>query len=182
MKWFKRILIGLALIVGALVVISLFLPSTAQVSRSISIAATPEQVFPYVNDLKRFNQWSPWAARDPEMVQTYTGAEEGVGQTLSWESDDPNVGNGSQTITESVLNSHVAAELDFGDMGIAQSAWDLEPVSAGTEVTWSFESELGANPVMRYMGLMFDKLIGTEYETGLASLKELVESNAGASE
>jgi hypothetical protein len=182
MRWIKRIVLGLIGIVVVLVGISYFLPNQAQVSRSITIDATPAQVFPYVNSLRKFNEWSPWAQLDPDMEQTFTGPDEGPGQMLSWQSDNPQVGSGSQTITESEPDRRVAVELDFGEMGTADSAWELAQSGAGTEVIWSFESELGYNPFMRYMGLMFDSVIGADYEKGLAALKTLVESESdGAS-
>jgi hypothetical protein len=47
-------------------------------------------------------------------------------------------------------------------------------------VTWGFDCDLGTNPIMRYVGLMFDQWIGADYEKGLAKLKEVMEqSNAG---
>ena len=61
MQVLKKILVGLAVLV--LVIVSLFLPSNVSVARSTSIAAPPDTVFPYVNSLKKFNEWSPWAAR-----------------------------------------------------------------------------------------------------------------------
>lgn len=175
MRIVKKILIGLVLLVVALLVVSLFLPSAVSVARSTSIAAPPEAVFPFVNDLKKTNEWSPWVARDPDMRQTFEGPGQGVGTKATWQSDHPDVGSGSQEIIESVENQKVRVALDFGEQGIATAGFLLEPVDDGTKVTWHFETELGFNPVMRYMGLMFDTWIGAEYETGLASLKTLVE-------
>jgi len=176
MKWVKRILLGLIGIIAVLVVISFFLPATAEVERSVVIDAAPEKIFPHVNDLRATQEWSPWAKRDPEMTQTFSGPDQGVGQSVAWQSDHPEVGSGTQTITESVENRRVAVDLDFGDMGTADAAFDLEPQGAGTEVTWSFQTELGMNPFMRYLGLMFDGMIGPDYERGLTSLKTLVEA------
>ena len=40
--------------------------------------------------------------------------------------------------------------------------------------------DLGNNPIARYVGLMFDKWIGGDYEKGLARLKQVMEQgNAG---
>ena len=178
MRIVKKILIGLVLLVVALLIVSLFLPSAVSVARSTSIAAPPEAIFPFVNDLKKTNEWSPWVARDPDMNQTFVGPDRGVGAKVIWQSDHPEVGSGSQEIIESVDNREVRVALDFGEQGDATAGFLLEPVDDGTLVTWEFETELGFNPVMRYMGLMFETWIGADYEKGLASLKTLVESGA----
>jgi uncharacterized protein YndB with AHSA1/START domain len=178
MKWIKRIVFGIIAIVAVLVVISFFLPSQAHVARSITIDAPPEQVYPYVSSLRRTSEWSPWVARDPGMVQTYSGPDEGVGQKVEWQSENPEVGTGSQTVTASEANRHVGLALDFGDMGTADAGFDLAPAGAGTQVTWTFDTELGMNPIKRYFGLMMDHFLGSDYEAGLSALKALVESNA----
>lgn len=174
----KKVLVGLVVLVVLVVIVGLLLPGKVTVARSISIAAPPDAIFPYVDNLKTFNEWSPWAARDPNMEQTYEGPDGGVGMKLSWQSEHPQVGSGSQVIIESVENRKVRAALDFGDQGTGTAGFLLEPVDDGTKVTWDFETELGFNPVMRYMGLMFDTWIGADYEAGLASLKTLVESRS----
>jgi len=176
MRWIKRIVTGLVLVVVLAVAAAYLLPSTATVSRSIEIAATPEQVFPYISNFHSFNRWSPWAKRDPETRYTFEGPEQGTGQKMMWVSDNPNVGSGSQEITSTSPDKSVEVALDFGDMGQANAAYRLEPVNSGTRITWSFKTELGANPMKRYLGLMFDRWIGAEYEEGLVALKQLVES------
>jgi hypothetical protein len=101
-----------------------------------------DKVFALVGGYKRFNEWSPWAELDPKAVYTFEGPESGVGAKMNWASNDPNVGAGSQTITEHVPNSHVAVDLDFGTMGKSQAYWDLKPESSGTSATWGFKMKL----------------------------------------
>ena len=176
MRILKRLLIGLVVLVVLVVAVSQLLPGQVMVARSISIAAPAEAVFPYVNDLRKTNEWSPWVARDPDMTQVFEGPDQGVGMKVTWESDNPEVGSGNQEIIESVENQKVRVALDFGDHGTANAGFLLEPVDDGTKLTWDFETDLGRNPIARYMGLMFDSWIGTDYETGLANIKTLVES------
>ncbi len=171
----KKVVAGLVILVVLVVAIAFLLPGQATVARSTVIAAAPEAVFPYMNDLRKFHQWSPWAARDPGMKVTFEGPDEGEGQKMSWQSDHPEVGSGSQEIIESVAGQSLTVALDFGEQGTAIAGFTLEPEGAGTKVTWGFEADLGYNPVMRYMGLMFDTWIGADYEKGLTSLKKLVE-------
>ncbi len=112
------------------------------------------------------------------MKQTFSGQDTGVGQKLVWQSDKDDVGSGTQEIVESTPPSHVKTALDFGDRGTATATFDLEAFDGGTKITWGFSTDLGNNPFMRWMGLMFDGWIGKDYEQGLASLKELAEKPA----
>ena len=176
MRLIKRILGILVVLVIALVAISFVLPREVAVSRSVEIAAAPAAVFPHVNSLQKFSEWSPWSKIDPDMQVTYTGPEMGVGNKMEWTSEHPNVGNGAQVITASVENESVATELDFGPMGTADAQFLLAAKGEGTEVTWGFTTDLGMNPIARWMGLMMDDWIGADYERGLTALKEIAEA------
>lgn len=173
LKILLKSLLGLFVI---LVIISIFLPSSTAVSRSIRIAEQPEKVFPYVNDFRQFNRWSPWANIDPDTRYEFSGPDTGVGARLEWSSEDPSVGKGSQEIIESVAPSKVATRLEFDGQGDAVANYLLAPNDGGTEVTWLFDVDWGYNPLGRYMGLMMDKMVGASYEDGLQKLKLLAES------
>lgn len=175
MRFFIGLLKGLAILVVALIAIAFVLPSEVAVQRSTVISAEAEQIFPHVNSMQATEAWSPWLARDPDVEMTYEGPEAGVGNTLRWASDQPDVGIGIQVIIVSTENQRVDTALDFGAQGIANAFIELMPVDGGTEVVWGFETQLGMNPIARWMGLMFDRWIGADYEAGLANLKALVE-------
>lgn len=150
------------------------LPDKAHVERQSVINATPEKVFAVVSDLRQSKDWSPWFGLDPSMKVTYEGAGPGVGQKMSWISNDPNVGSGSQETVEFITNERLVAALDFGEMGKARASVLLAPEGAGTKVAWLFDSDLNSLPE-RWFGLMFDRWIGADYEKGLANLKAHVE-------
>lgn len=171
LKWLFYLVVTVAIIVLAG---SFLLPSEAVVTRSTEIEAPPEKVFAIVGDLKRFQEYSPWADLDPDSTYGFEGPPGGVGQTMSWSSQNPDVGSGSQTITEYDPPRHVGLQLDFGRMGRPTAAWDLEPSGAGTKATWSFRARLDGIAA-RWFGLMFDRWIGTDYEKGLAKLKAAAE-------
>ncbi len=167
----KKILIGVAAIVAVLVIVGFMLPGQVHVERSTTISASPEQIWPLVSDFSRFNEWSPWAKRDPNTKYTYEGGKTGVGAKMSWTSDHPEVGNGSQETLEATAPTHLKNKLDFGADGTAEATFTLAAAEGGTTVTWSLDSDLGMNPIARYFGLMFDSMIGPDYEAGLSSLK-----------
>ena len=177
----KKLLKAIVWILAVLVVIFVgggyLLPGEVAMQRQTVINAPPEKVFELVGSYKRFNEWSPWAALDPKAVYTFEGPESGVGAKMSWASNDPNVGAGSQTITEHIPNSRVSVDLDFGAMGKSQAYWDLKPEGAGTSATWGFKMKL-EGMMDRWFGLLMERFIGPDYEKGLAKLRALAENEA----
>ncbi len=155
--------------------IGYLLPDSAHVERTARIDAPPEAVFPYVNNLKRFAEWSPWAAKDPDMEQTFQGPDAGVGAQLYWQSDDPDVGSGSSLIVESNPPERVVNRLELPDLSNATYYFEISETDDGSRVTWGFDTEFRGNLIGRFFGLMLDRWVGAEYERGLDDLKELVE-------
>ncbi|MGE3874200.1 MAG: SRPBCC family protein [Parvibaculaceae bacterium] len=174
----KKFLLGIAYVLIALLVIFMggayVLPGEAVVERQIAIAAPPGKVFNIVSDLRRFKEFSPWAEIDPNLQYTFEGPPSGIGQKMSWTSDKPQLGAGSQTVVDYQPNTRFATTLDFGDLGDAIAYFNFVPVGSDTKVTWGFKSLL-RNPLERWMGLLFDRWIGADYEKGLAKLKEIAE-------
>jgi len=179
MRLIRNILFSIVILIVVFLAGAYVLPAKVSVSRDIVINAPVASVFPHVNDLRKFQQWSPWAVIDTDMKVVYSGAETGKGQIMAWTSKDPNVGSGSQKITHVVVNELVETKLDFGEMGFATAAWHLQSKNTdkgdGTQVSWSFHTDLGGNPLNRWMGLLFDSWIGKDYDKGLNMLKEIVE-------
>lgn len=171
MKPIKFILV----IVSAFVLLGLLLPSTTHVERRVVIDAAPQQVFVYLNDYRRFNQWSPWFQRDPNTQFVYSGSATGVGSRMQWHSEHEQVGSGVQEIIVSEPYRYIKVLLDFGDGGQTEATYSLSQEAGGTLLVWGFDMPHGWNLVSRYFGLMMDGWIGPDYETGLANLKQLLE-------
>ena len=85
------------------------------------------------------------------------------------------MGNGTQEITQSAPGERVESRLMFGQMGPSLAVIDLSTQELGTRVEWTLTSDMGFNPVGRWMGLMMDRWVGPDFETGLAHLKALAE-------
>ncbi|WP_179957493.1 SRPBCC family protein [Exilibacterium tricleocarpae] len=174
----KAIKIIIGSIVGLLVivvVVGLFLPDTAHVERSVVIKAPVSDVYQMLNGFKRFNEWSPWHAKDPDTEYTFSGPEQGVGARMTWASENRNVGSGSQEIIATQENQRIEVQLDFGAEGDAVSYYQMQPAGDGTRVTWGFDTDFKGNIIGRYFGLMFDGMLGPDYENGLARLQALLE-------
>jgi hypothetical protein len=179
MKILKGLFIAvLALVVVFVVVGLLILPASVHVERSAVVEASPAEVYPLIASLERFNEWSPWADLDPAAVYDFTGPAAGIGARMTWRSDKPEVGAGSQEVIAATENREVTVRLAFEGQGEALAGWTLRPRGEGTLATWSFDMPLGMNPVMRWMGLMIDGPIGADYERGLARLKNVAEQEA----
>ena len=96
---------------------------------------------------------------------------------MTWKSDNPNVGNGTQEILAVIPNERVESSLAFDGQPPARAVFVLEPQADGkTKVTWEFHGDMGNNPVGRWMGLMMDDFLGPDYEKGLNKLKSVVEA------
>jgi carbon monoxide dehydrogenase subunit G len=180
MSLFNKVVAVVISIAFVAALISWSLPRYATVTRSVEVAAPAEAVFPVVSDLRRYNEWSPWLEKDPQTKLTFTGPVDGVGQTMNWESANDDVGTGKQSITRIDPGKEVETAVEFGDQDPATATVKLEPSGDKTKVTWGFSTDLGYNPISRYMGLMFDGWVGPDYERGLAKLKTLVETPKSA--
>jgi ribosome-associated toxin RatA of RatAB toxin-antitoxin module len=174
MKFLKIAAIVVVVLIVAVVGIAYLIPSQVHVERTIEISAPAEQVFANVNDLKKWETWSPWYAAEPDAKYDYSGADSGVGAKVAW--DGKIVGKGTQEITRSEQNSRIETELDFMEQGKATAFWTFDESGGLTKVTWGFDTDMGMNPVARYFGLVMDSMLGPDYEKGLAKLKEVCES------
>jgi len=175
MRLISRLLLLLSALIVILAIGSFFLPQNQHVERSVDISAPAESIYPYLSNPKKFSEWSPWSKIDPNMKMEYVGAESGKGAGMKWQSEQRSVGSGSWTIVDTKANETVNVEMDFGDQGIATSFFTLKPSGNNTQVTWGFDTDVGMNPLMRWMGLLMDKMVGSEYEKGLAELKRISE-------
>ncbi len=176
MKILKTLLVIVVALVVVFFAVGAALPDASHVERSIVIDAPPEQVFELANNIKNFNQWSPWHPIDPNTEYTFSGPEEGQGAKMAWHSDNKDVGSGTQTITQSQPNELIKVELDFGTMGVADSSYKLKPEGEDTQFIWTFDVKHGGSLINRYFGLMMDKWVGTDFEEGLAKLKQVAEA------
>ncbi len=151
-------------------------PDSFSVTRSALIHATPDAVFAHVNDLHKWEHWSPWAKMDPNAKTSFDGPASGTGSSMSWRGKK--TGKGSMHITQSQPHSMVQFRLEFiKPMKATNSAeFIFVPEGSLTKVTWSMWGT--NNFIGKAMSLIFncDKMVGTSFEEGLASLRSVVES------
>jgi hypothetical protein len=150
--------------------IALTRPTTYQVQRSIAVSAPPDAIYGAVVDFHRWERWSPWGKLDPNQRTTFAG--EGVGAVYTWDGNDQ-VGAGRMTIVEAVPGSKVLIKLEFLRpwASVNETSFVVVPDPAGSRVTWLMNGTHGF--VGRAMSIFMDmdKMIGPDFERGLASLK-----------
>lgn len=172
-----KILIGLAVLVIVLVVVIARQPDEFRVSRETRINASPAAVFARVNDLRKWQEFSPWAKTDPAARIVFSGPTAGAGAAFAW-AGNKDIGEGSMTITESRPHELIRFRLDFLKpfKGTNTAEFIFKAEGAQTLVTWSMSGE--NNFMFKAVGLVMncDKMIGDQFNQGLANLKSLAES------
>ena len=174
MKVLKKLALVIVILFGIYILVSLFLPSHVKVERSITINAPTSLVFDQVNNFHNWPQWSYWDNIDPQMKSSYEGPESGIGAKHLWTSDNKNVGHGNITIVESKPYSMILTDLDFEGMGTSHGGWLFKDTNGGCDVTTYMEMDMGF--FGRVMGLMMDKMLGSDFEKTLEGLKKRCES------
>ena len=162
--------------VAAILIYASTRPDSFRVERSAAMNAPPEKIFPYIEGLKRWAEWSPYEGRDPAMKRAYSGAESGKGAVYEWDGNDQ-VGKGRMEIVESTPAHKVTIKLDFLKPfeGHNTAELTLEPKGSQTIVTWAM---YGPSPFMtKLIGTFMDMddMIGRDFAAGLAKLKTVVE-------
>jgi hypothetical protein len=176
---FKKILIAVVLIIIVFVIVVATRPAEYRVARSAAIAAPAEVVFANVNELKKWEAWNPWGKLDPAMKLTYEGPASGVGAAYAWAGNNQ-VGEGRMTITESRPNELVQFKLEFFKpmAGVSTSEFTFKPEGGQTAVTWSMSGKNNFIAKAMCLFMNMDKMVGGQFEKGLADLKTIAEGAA----
>lgn len=169
MKLLKRILLILGILIGLLLVVSLFLPSTYEIKREGTVKAPTDSVFIWVADLKNWSTWSPWHKADPGMKVTYSAATFGPGSFMEWTSESQ--GNGKLTFKSFIPPSEATYELELEGM-VSTGKFSLLPDATGTKVVWSMSGDVGMNPLYKFFMPFMDGMIGPDFEKGINNLQK----------
>ncbi|MBK9654446.1 MAG: SRPBCC family protein [Rhodanobacteraceae bacterium] len=181
MRHLIEILLAIVATIVVLLLIGLFLPGGGHghVERSIIIERPPSHVFDVLNSFKRFNEWSPWAKKDLAASYTFEGPESGQGAVMTYAANKE-VGSGRFEIIESTPTSIIKMIQRPTEGRTATVTFDVGTSDLGVKVTWTYDVELGGNPIERIKGKYLDSSIGGDYQYGLMRLKALIESSAYA--
>jgi uncharacterized protein YndB with AHSA1/START domain len=172
----KKILIGLVILIAGFAGVVAMQPSEFKVERTATIAAPPANVFQHVDDLHKWDAWSPWAKLDPNAKVGFEGPPAGKGAVFTWSGNDQ-IGEGRMTVVESRPAELVKVDVNFVKPfeGAAQSQFTFKPEGNQTAVTWTMTGE--HNFIGKAMCLIMNgqKMMGGEIEKGLSNLKTAAE-------
>jgi carbon monoxide dehydrogenase subunit G len=172
-----KILIAIAVLVVVLVAVIATRPSEFRVERTATVSAPAAVVFAQVNDFHQWDAWSPYAKRDPGMKKTFEGAPSGVGAVYTW-SGNHEVGEGRTTIVESRPSELIRVRLEFVRPFAATSTatFTFRPEGERTAVTWTLDGRNGFPAKAMGLVMNMDKMIGDDFEKGLAQMKAIAEA------
>ncbi len=170
-----RIFLAVSFVILVIAVIGSLLPRDFQTSTSVVIQATPEQVFPYVSDLQRWQSWSPWNAHDNSQLTVELGASTtGVGATQTW--SEPR-GEGKLWITAVDPPGSIGFSSRFSNWPQMDSSIDLHAEGNATRVTWRSAGSMPGGPFYGWLGMMFSSSLDEEYNKSLQRLRATVDRN-----
>jgi hypothetical protein len=169
-------LLVMAVLVGGLLIYAATRADTFRVERHVVINRPAAEIFPWLEDFHKWVAWSPWEGIDPALRRTYGGADRGKGAILEWEGNRK-VGKGHMEIIRVESPTHLTIDLSFIRPFKAENAaaFDLEPQGAATEVTWAMYGPLPFASKLMGMFVSMDRMIGKDFEKGLAKLKAAAE-------
>jgi hypothetical protein len=171
------ILLAIAFIVLLLFIVIAGRPDEFKLVRAAKMAAAPSAVFAHVNELRKWENWSPWAKLDPDAKSIFEGPSAGTGAVMRW-AGNKKVGEGSMTITESRPGEMIRIRLEFLKPFKATNTaeFTFNPEDGQTTVIWSMTGT--NNLFFKAFGLFMncDDMVGRDFEKGLAQLKSIAET------
>jgi uncharacterized protein YndB with AHSA1/START domain len=175
-----EVIVILAIILAVAIAIVLILaatrPDTFRIERSATINAPAERIFAVLSDFHQWTGWSPWEHKDPALKRSYSGAERGKGAIYGWEGNK-DVGTGRMEILEANAPSRLAIKLDFFKPFEAHNTaeFTMLPQGGATNVRWVMHGPATFISKVMQVFINLDKMVGKDFETGLANLKRLTE-------
>lgn len=170
------IAIVLAVAIAVILILAATKPDTFRIERSAVIDAPAERIFAVLSDFRQWTGWSPWEHKDPALKREYSGAERGKGAIYGWEGNK-NVGSGRMEILEANAPSKLRIKLDFFKPfeGHNTAEFTMLPQGNATNVHWVMHGPATFLSKVMQVFISFDRMVGKDFETGLANLKQLTE-------
>ena len=174
----KKILIGLAAVIVIFLIVVATRPADFRVERSATLTASPAALFEQVNDHHKFAVWNPFMKLDPNVKNTYSGPDSGVGAVCSWDGNS-DIGAGSSTITESKPGELVRMRMDWKRPieGTSTVDFTFKPQGDKTVVTWAMYGKNGFIGKAVSLFMSCEKMCGPPFEQGLADLGKIVSAS-----
>jgi len=171
----KKIAIGVVAILVIILGLAATKPNEFAITRVATINAPPEKILPMIADFRNWKHWSYWETLDPNMVRTFEGPSHGKGAVYGWKGNSK-VGQGRMEILD-VAPTDVRIKLDFKDPVESNNITEftLTPEGNATKVTWNMKGPMPFISKIMAVFVDMDKMVGPDFEKGLARMKNVVE-------
>lgn len=173
MKALKYLLFLILIVIIGLAIYIAIQPNAFEVTRARTFKAPAAVIYNNVVDYKKWEAWSPWVEKEPDLKLTYPEQTKGIGGHYSWEGKD---GLGRMKTLSTIENKSITQEIQFEDYTPSNILWTFEPTQDNqTKVTWTMKSD---DVPFLFKGIAafsggFDKMIGPDFERGLEKLDSL---------
>src|SRR5580704_5704653 len=169
--------IVLAVAVAIVLALAATKPASFSVRRAALVKAAPEKIFSLINDFHQWGSWSPYEHKDPAMKRSYSGAAAGRGAVYAWDGNN-NVGSGRMEILDASAPAKIVIKLDFFRPfeGHNTAEFTMLPQGDATNVTWVMHGPASFMSKLMQVFMNLDRMIGKDFEVGLANLKRLTEN------
>ena len=178
MKALKKVFLVIAVLIAGVAILAGVAKKEYSVQRQIEINKPHTEVFSYLKFLKNQDNFSVWAARDPNMKKEFRGTDGTIGFVSAWDSTNEEVGKGEQEIKKITENERIDYELRFLKPfeSTEQAYFTTEATSENsTVVTWGFNGKMPYPMNLMLLFLDFDEMLGKDFDSGLSKLKAILE-------
>ncbi|MCB1145322.1 MAG: SRPBCC family protein [Leptospiraceae bacterium] len=178
MKALKKVFLVIAVLIAGVAILAGVAKKEYSVQRQIEINKPHTEVFSYLKFLKNQDNFSVWAARDPNMKKEFRGTDGTIGFVSAWDSTNKEVGKGEQEIKKITENERIDYELRFLKPfeSTEQAYFTTEATSDNsTVVTWGFNGKMPYPMNLMLLFMDFDAMLGKDFDSGLSKLKAILE-------
>ncbi len=170
------IAIVLVVAIAIILILAATKPDRFSFQRATTVKAPPERIFLLINDFHQWGTWSPYENKDPAMKRSYSGEASGKGAVYAWEGKK-NVGSGRMEILDASAPAKIVIKLDFFTPfeGHNTAEFTMLPQGDATNVTWLMHGPLPFMGKIMHVFINMDRMVGKDFEIGLANLKRLTE-------
>lgn len=172
MRALKYSIIAITLLLITLMGVGLALSGEWRAEATLEVGAPPEAVYPLLEDLRRWDEWTLWG----DVESTFAGALRGTGAIRSWQTEE--LGSGSIQITDAQEHRRVLYEVDVDDGSLkVLGRLELETTPGGTLIRWEESGDFGWNPLMGYQARFMTKAQGAQLEESLRRLASVLQES-----
>ncbi len=151
--------------------VGFLLPSERVIVRKIEILERSAPIQEVLTDMATWPEWSAWTReRDPISAMAFSDPTYGNGAWWSW-TEGEEYGAGRWVVTAIQDQEGINLVMDLQGMLESPARFEFSDTESGTLVTWTQTLVLGPSPFKRWVGMLADKHLGKDMETGLVGLR-----------